>query len=849
MKAKIGFIIGILLVVGIGKGFAITDSTVVSGGNWNDSTTWVGYHIPNKNDDVILKGTVIADGYYQECNNLTVRTGTILQNVPGYGTAVQAMGDVTNNGTIKNNPTSGNFTLYVKGNLVNNGTMTQNLLSFNDSLSQHIGGTQKFDCILINKNPYGHLIASSDLVFDTLTTVDLYCDTLDMGTYKLTARSTVNANFRYGAISSSGEIDVSGPFGCNLIGNITLTGTQPIQIANIGVSAGGKWAKGNLTIASGKILEVPNYNHYYWQVLGSLTNNGTIRNNPAGTQLKLYITENLVNNGVMTQQELGFNGDSTNIQHIGGTQKFDCILINKNPYGHLIASSDLVFDTLTTVDLYCDTLDMGTYKLTARSTVNANFRYGAISSSGEIDVSGPFGCNLIGNITLTGTQPIQIANIGVSAGGKWAKGNLTIASGKILEVPNYNHYYWQVLGSLTNNGTIRNNPAGTQLSLRITENLINNGVMTQQELLFNGDSTNVQHIGGTQKFDCILINKNPYGHLIASNDLVFDTLTTVDLYCDTLDMGTYKLTARSTVNANFRYGAISSSGEIDVSGPFGCNLIGNITLTGSQPMQIANIGSSAGGKTVWGNIIIDSGKILEVPDYNRYSLGVTGNLINNGTIRNNPASNYFDLSIGGNIFNNGVWTNNENTICGDSNQFIYLVGNKKIRGRVWIQAVKTGNTFQWFKNDSVFAGKISSYFYWDSLTQQEYGQYKCKIDDSLYSRIITIGNGTGIEEGTDNAGNTPKVYNFQLSNISPNPTISNTSISFGIPYETNVKIKVYNCLGSEVKTLVNSKMVPGYHTIKWNGRDTNGNKIASGIYFCKMESGNFKATRKLTIID
>ncbi|MDD5529294.1 MAG: FlgD immunoglobulin-like domain containing protein [bacterium] len=669
MKVKIVFIVGILFMAGIAKGATISSTT--SGGEWHDSTTWVGLKVPGANDDVFVDGhiTIYSNA---NCNNLVVDTGVILENNLSY-----------------------TLTLYVNG---------------------------------------------------------------------------------------------------------------------------------------------------------SLTNNGIIRNNPAGTTfLNVHIKGNVSNNSDMSQNELVFYSDSS--QQIGGTHLYNCKHITKNPNGHLIATNNLEFDTLTSVDLSYDTMDMGTYKLTARSTDNANLKYGTISSSGEIDVSGPFGCNLIGNITLTGSQPIQVGNLGYTGGTIWAKGNLTIDSGKVLEVPNYYGYSLQVRGSLTNNGTIRNNPAGNQLNLYITENLVNNGVMKQQHLIFNGDSTNVQHISGTQKFDCININKNPYGHLIAKSDLVFDTLTSVDLYCDTLDMGTYKLTARSTTNANLRYGTISSNGKIDVSGPFGCNLIGDITLTGSQPMQIANIGYTGGGLTVSGSIVIDPGKILEVPNNYSYSWQVTGNLTNNGTIRNNTAGKLFTLYMAGNVFNNGVWTNYRNIICGYSNQFIYLIGGKKIGSPVEVQAVTSGSVFQWFKNDSIFPGKTYSYISWDSLTQEEYGQYKCKIDNSSYSREITICTEIDIEEERDNADKTPKVYKFQLSTISPNPTISNASISFGIPYETNIKIKVYNCLGSEVKTLVNGKMVPGYHTIKWNGRDTNGNKIASGIYFYKMEAEKFRATRKLTIIN
>jgi flagellar hook assembly protein FlgD len=59
---------------------------------------------------------------------------------------------------------------------------------------------------------------------------------------------------------------------------------------------------------------------------------------------------------------------------------------------------------------------------------------------------------------------------------------------------------------------------------------------------------------------------------------------------------------------------------------------------------------------------------------------------------------------------------------------------------------------------------------------------------------------------------------------------------------------VYNVRGQVVKTLVDRAMMPGNHQIHWDGRNENGQLVASGIYFCKMEAGDFNAARKMILL-
>ncbi len=84
--------------------------------------------------------------------------------------------------------------------------------------------------------------------------------------------------------------------------------------------------------------------------------------------------------------------------------------------------------------------------------------------------------------------------------------------------------------------------------------------------------------------------------------------------------------------------------------------------------------------------------------------------------------------------------------------------------------------------------------------------------------------------------------NFKSYNY-PNPFNPTTEILFTIPFDMKVKITVYNLLGEVVSVLLNEYILQGNHKVKFNG-----DKFASGIYFYKIEAGNFTETKKMVLI-
>jgi len=96
---------------------------------------------------------------------------------------------------------------------------------------------------------------------------------------------------------------------------------------------------------------------------------------------------------------------------------------------------------------------------------------------------------------------------------------------------------------------------------------------------------------------------------------------------------------------------------------------------------------------------------------------------------------------------------------------------------------------------------------------------------------------------------TPQVpTDFFVSQNYPNPFNPTTLITFGLPKDGNIRVEVYNLLGQRVRTLLQGQEKAGYKTVKWDGKDDAGKGVSSGIYFYKVEAGNFHETKKMTLL-
>ncbi len=98
----------------------------------------------------------------------------------------------------------------------------------------------------------------------------------------------------------------------------------------------------------------------------------------------------------------------------------------------------------------------------------------------------------------------------------------------------------------------------------------------------------------------------------------------------------------------------------------------------------------------------------------------------------------------------------------------------------------------------------------------------------------------------DNEPNIPT--GFELIQNYPNPFNPSTEISFRLPENSFVTISVFNMLGQHVKTLVESDLNAGLHTVTWDATNQYNNRVASGIYCYKMETEKFAEMKKMMLL-
>lgn len=89
-----------------------------------------------------------------------------------------------------------------------------------------------------------------------------------------------------------------------------------------------------------------------------------------------------------------------------------------------------------------------------------------------------------------------------------------------------------------------------------------------------------------------------------------------------------------------------------------------------------------------------------------------------------------------------------------------------------------------------------------------------------------------------------KVDNFALGLNYPNPFQFSTAITYYLPRESRVSVRIFNQLGQTVKILVEKTQSRGQHKIYWDGRDAFGNKVVAGIYYYQMIADGFQKTGK-----
>jgi flagellar hook assembly protein FlgD len=83
---------------------------------------------------------------------------------------------------------------------------------------------------------------------------------------------------------------------------------------------------------------------------------------------------------------------------------------------------------------------------------------------------------------------------------------------------------------------------------------------------------------------------------------------------------------------------------------------------------------------------------------------------------------------------------------------------------------------------------------------------------------------------------------FDLKQNYPNPFNPSTTIEYTIPENSRVTLKIYDILGKEVATLVNKEQNTGTYIVVWNAQS-----VSSGIYFYRINAGNYTDTKRMIL--
>jgi len=120
---------------------------------------------------------------------------------------------------------------------------------------------------------------------------------------------------------------------------------------------------------------------------------------------------------------------------------------------------------------------------------------------------------------------------------------------------------------------------------------------------------------------------------------------------------------------------------------------------------------------------------------------------------------------------------------------------------------------------------------------------------AILNEIYVFGEYKGTQGGVMGdmtALNLPK--RFEIRRIRPVPIHEEGIIEIGIPKETYIKLILYDVTGRFVKNVFSGLKEPGYHTIRFEAKDDMGRRIGQGVYFLRMEAGDFKESRKIVLL-
>ncbi len=472
--------------------FAITlvgSSAGVSNGSVSNAKDIVGVPASGNYpvlDNITYDGSPNIKGRIQ-INTLVTLRGSVtvidtLENSSGYGhpeKKLQITGNLINNGIIRNWFSNG-IALAVTGNITNNGTWAHNRTELSGNADQSLvlaTGKQFNASFSVTDSTLGNIVAGSDLVFTG--GFNLGKTTLDMKNYSITLIGE-GTNISNGTVTNTTDL-IGLPAGGTsypYLDNITYSGNPNIKgrlkIHTLVVM------KGNVTLTD-TLENLSGYGHpeKILKIVGNISNNGIIRNY-FSNGLALNVTGNVTNNGKWVHNRTELSGSANQILTLGAGKLFEAHFSVTDSLGFIVAGSDLVFTGQ--FNLNKCVFDAKSYAVTLKGE-GANIYGGTVINARDLIGRIVNDYPVVDNITYDGK--INLRGI-LKFNSGTLRGDVTVTD-TIQNSSGYAHpeKIVRVIGSLTNNGVVRNG-GSNGLAMDVTGNVTANKAFTNNRIQMSG---------------------------------------------------------------------------------------------------------------------------------------------------------------------------------------------------------------------------------------------------------------------------------------------------------------------------------------------------------------------------
>ena len=232
-------------------------------------------------------------------------------------------------------------------------------------------------------------------------------------------------------------------------------------------------------------------------------------------------------------------------------------------------------------------------------------------------------------------------------------------------------------------------------------------------------------------------------------------------------------------------------------------------------------------------------------DFRFYNITVTGNAASlmgggmicysgrmygqNGIVWDNMSEQYPDIYLEGQDWTNITYSNIEGGWQGNGNLNIYPLFRNPEEGDFHLMAVACGDSL-----DSPLIDMGTPYLQ-DSLLDCSWGLGEIRSDMGAFA------GGAGFVDIDDRSISIPE--RISLMQNYPNPFNLSTLIKYELLQQSQVTIAIYDILGRKVSTLEDAVQPAGYHELIWNAEG-----LSSGMYFYKLQAGDYFETKKMMLI-